>query len=72
MHIEINDNTTLREIKETFSDFYPYLQIEFYSRPHRKYESTAESGLINPSKTIGQVKKTPRKTRIFEVVSKKR
>ncbi|QEC66254.1 hypothetical protein FRZ67_02630 [Panacibacter ginsenosidivorans] len=58
MHIEINDNTTLRHIQEIFSDYYPYLQMEFYKSPHKKYEASAERELIYPGKTIGEVKQT--------------
>jgi glycerol-3-phosphate O-acyltransferase len=58
MHIEINDNTTIRYMQETFSDYYPYLQIEFYRKPHGKYEASAESDVIYPGKTIGEVKQT--------------
>ena len=58
MHIEINDNTTFKEIQESFSDFYPYLQLEFYTRPHQKYETSLDIDLVYPGKTIGDVKKT--------------
>ncbi len=40
MHIEITDNTTIRYIQETFSNFYPYLHLEFYSKPHAAYEAS--------------------------------
>jgi hypothetical protein len=58
MHIDINDNTTFRSIQQTFSDFYPYLQLEFYRRPHDKYEASEENDTIYPGKTIGEVKQT--------------
>jgi hypothetical protein len=58
MHIEINDNTTLRHIQDVFTDFYPYLQIEFYRKPHEKYEGSEEKDLIYPGKTIDEVKQT--------------
>lgn len=58
MHIEINDNTTFKEIQESFSDFYPYLQLEFYTRPHQKYGESLDIDLVYPGKTIGDVKKT--------------
>jgi len=43
MHIEINDNTSFRHIQEKFSDYYPYLQIEFYKKSHKKYEASLKS-----------------------------
>lgn len=58
MHIEINDNTTIREIQETFSDYYPYLQIQFYNKQHKIYESSSEAGRVNPDKAIGDIKRT--------------
>jgi hypothetical protein len=58
MHIEINDKTPLREIQDVFSDFYPYLKIEFYSKRHKKYEDSAEVNLIEPNILIGDIKHT--------------
>lgn len=58
MHIEINDNITLRSIQEVFSDYYPYLQIEFYKKPHKIYQASRESDLIFPGKTVGEIKQT--------------
>jgi hypothetical protein len=58
MHIEINDNTTIREIQETFSAYYPFLQIRFYDTPHKKYEASAEEDQIYTARTIGDIKKT--------------
>jgi len=58
MHIEIHDNTTIGEIQEAFSNFYPYLQLEFYRKPHKKYEASAAGDLISPEHTIGEIRKT--------------
>ena len=58
MYIEINDKTSLREIQEAFSAFYQYLKIEFYSKPHRKYESSDELFMIEPNIRIGDIKAT--------------
>jgi hypothetical protein len=58
MHIEINDNTSLCEIKEVFSDFYPYLKIEFYKHPHKKYQESDESDRLDPNTTLGHIKRT--------------
>jgi glycerol-3-phosphate O-acyltransferase len=58
MHIEINDNTTLRHIQDTFSNFYPYLQIEFYKKPHKIYEASKEKDLLYPGNTVGDIKQT--------------
>jgi hypothetical protein len=58
MHIEINDNTTIREIQDTFSDYFPNLQIRFYDTPHKKYEASAEEDQVYTARTIGDIKKT--------------
>lgn len=58
MHIEINDTTTIRSIQETFSNFYPYLQIHFYRNPHQVYGLSDDSDQIYAGKTIGEVKQT--------------
>ena len=58
MHIEINDNTTLQDIQETFSAYYPYLQIEFYNKGHKKYEMSDKGNVVYPGKKISEIKKT--------------
>jgi hypothetical protein len=58
MHIEINDNTTLSEIQKTFADFYPWLQIEFYNKAHKKYEGSEKAGHLSPGSAVGAVKHT--------------
>lgn len=56
MHLPINDKTTLSEIQNVFSAFYPYLKMEFYSRRHEKYEASAEERSIEPNILIGDIK----------------
>jgi glycerol-3-phosphate O-acyltransferase len=58
MHIEINNNATLRHIQDVFVDYYPYLQLEFYKQPHKKYEAAKEKDIIYPGKTIAEIKQT--------------
>lgn len=58
MHIEINDKTTLLEIQQVFSDFYPYLKMEFFTKSHKKYEASEETDLIDSGATIGEIKPT--------------
>jgi hypothetical protein len=58
MHIDINDQRSLREIQGVFSAFYPYLKLEFYSRRHGKYEGSDELYLIEPNILIGDIKAT--------------
>lgn len=58
MYLDINDTTRFEEIKEVFSDFYPYLLLEFYTRKHKKYESSMDIDLVPPGTTVGDIKKT--------------
>lgn len=58
MHIDINDNTKLREIQKVFSDFYPYLQINFFRKAHRQYEASEEQDLIEADTTVSNIKQT--------------
>jgi hypothetical protein len=58
MHIEINDNTPLREIQEVFSAFYPFLSLRFFSRHHKKYEGSDEMTEVDPGILIGDIKAT--------------
>ena len=58
MHIEIHDNTVFRSIQDTFSNFYPYLKLEFYKKAHRKFESSDKKNFINPDCIVSDIKKT--------------
>lgn len=58
MHIEITNDTRLSEIRKVFSDFYPYLQIEFYRKFHKKYEGSEKKDRVDPGITVGELKKT--------------
>lgn len=58
MHIEINDNTTIKEIQKTFSDYYPYLNLNFYHDHHKKYEPSLLENLIDSKKNIGEIRNT--------------
>jgi hypothetical protein len=58
MHIEITDNTTLKDIQQTFSDFYPYLTIEFFRKPHKKYEGSDIDDEVMPDQTVGELRRS--------------
>lgn len=58
MYIELNDNTRLREIQDVFSDFYPYLRINFYWKTHKKYETSPMVELVSSDTSIGNLRKT--------------
>lgn len=58
MHLEINDTTAVRHLMETFSNYYPYLKIEFFHKPHKKYEDSSETDRVDPGATVGDIKAT--------------
>ena len=41
-----------------FSNYYPYLRIEFYEQPHKKYEASRERQRINADLTVSAIKAT--------------
>lgn len=57
MHIDINDKTVLKEIHKTFSDYYPFLLMKFYKKPHNKYEESRKAEELDIEKTVGDVLK---------------
>ena len=57
MHIDINDKTVLKEIQKTFSDFYPFLLMKFYKKPHNKYEESKKEDELDVEQTVGEVYK---------------
>jgi hypothetical protein len=48
MKITISDSYTLHEIQEKFSLIFPYLKIEFFSKPHNIYGSSRKEFIIHP------------------------
>ena len=55
IHIAINDNTKLSYIKEIFSNFYPYLQIEFYKINRSKFNASIANNKLDSSHKIGDI-----------------
>jgi glycerol-3-phosphate O-acyltransferase len=58
MYLEINDYTKLEEMQKVFSDFYPFLKIEFYRMPHKKYEASDAEYLLDSKLSVGDFKPT--------------
>lgn len=48
MYLHIHNNRTLRELQEDFTTAFPYLRIEFYSKPHRRGGVSSEKNKLNP------------------------
>ncbi len=53
MKITIKDDQTIREIQENFSNLFPYLKIEFFTKPHKKFSGSRKENIIDPEKNIG-------------------
>jgi len=56
MKIHIEDNSTTDEIKAKFSRVYPFLKLEFYTKPHGEKEGSRKEDLIKGSKKIGEIR----------------
>lgn len=58
MHIDIHDAVSIREIRSVFTNFYPYLDIAFYRKPHELYAASVKREEYPAGTIIGDIKKT--------------
>jgi hypothetical protein len=54
MKIAINDRRKIHAIQESFSEMFPYLKIEFFSKPHKSGDPSPEKFMKSSGKTIGE------------------
>ncbi len=54
MQITINDDRKIAAIQETFSSTFPFLKIEFFSKPHKSGSGSAEKFMKPNNKTLGE------------------
>lgn len=54
MKILINDRRKLYAIQEAFSEMFPYLKLEFFSKPHKPGAPSPKKFIKSSSKTIGE------------------
>ncbi|MBL7919921.1 MAG: hypothetical protein JNJ40_06375 [Bacteroidia bacterium] len=54
MKININDNRKIFTIQEEFNTLFPYLKIEFFSKPHKVGGASAKKLIKHNSKTLGE------------------
>lgn len=52
MKLEINDNRKIADIQNDFNTYFPYLKIEFFSKPHKKKEGSLKSLMIPIADTL--------------------
>jgi hypothetical protein len=58
MHIHIHDKTTLGEIQDVFSTYYPYLRLRFYQHPHQHFETSSEKERLSEDLQITDIRQT--------------
>ena len=54
MQIEINDKRKVFAIKEEFRKLFPYLKLEFFSKPHKLGGTPAKKFINSDRKTLGE------------------
>ena len=65
MRISITDSRKIQQLQEQFNTTFPYLKIEFFSKPHRAGVGTAARLMKSPDQTIGQCRTGSRKGHII-------
>lgn len=54
MKVTINDKRKIFAIQEEFNQLFPYLKLEFFSKPHKPGGATAKKFVKHNSKTLGE------------------
>jgi hypothetical protein len=54
MKITINDHRKIYALQKSFSQMFPFLKIEFFSKPPTAGGASPKKLIVSPSKTIGQ------------------
>ncbi|MBK9270429.1 MAG: hypothetical protein IPM48_02440 [Saprospiraceae bacterium] len=52
MKIIIKDDLSIAEIQKQFSEIFPYLKIEFFTKPHKKFTGSKRENMIPANTTI--------------------
>ncbi len=52
MKITINDNRKIYAIQEEFNKLFPYLKLEFFSKPHKAFGASSKKSIKKNSKCI--------------------
>lgn len=52
MKINVGDNQTIKEIQTNFSERYPYLKIEFFTKPHEKFRGSSRENMVDSNTLI--------------------
>ena len=69
MKIIINENKKIADIQKEFNDAFPYLQIQFFSKPHKPCGSSPKSQMKEPGSSIKECQ-TVNKSGVITVTPK--
>lgn len=58
MKIDINDHRKVFAIQEEFNTAFPYLKLEFFSKPHKQSGTSSKELIIGSAKLIGDCRVT--------------
>lgn len=56
MKLHIEENSTTNDIKAKFSQYYPFLKLEFFTKPHKEKEASKKDDLIKGEKLISEIR----------------
>lgn len=65
MKITINDHRKIFAIQKEFNELFPFLKIEFFSKPHKAGASSSKKIIKHPSKTLGECRTIHKKGTII-------
>lgn len=54
MKIIINDHRKIFAVQEDFQKLFPYLKVEFFSKPHKVGAPSSKKIMKHPGKTLGE------------------
>ncbi len=54
INIAINDSRKILDIQDEFNAVFPYLKMEFFSRPHKNNEGSARKLMLRTQQTLGE------------------
>ena len=56
MFLHIVDSMTIEEVQDRFNECFPFLTIEFFSVPHKRFQSTDNRYRYGPKEMIGNIR----------------
>jgi hypothetical protein len=56
MNITINDTRSVAAIQEEFTQNFPYLRLEFFSRPHKTGKPSPRNQMLQNTRTLGEIR----------------